>query len=449
MNNNSNTKSNHLESNINKLLSVSKPGLTMPQTSKEKILEKLMTGQTEHGSQISTIIMKARIIMKNRVARLAATAAVIVAAITGLYHYSGSIDGANIVMAEVLEQIETFDTVIYRELQSFSVVSKQTASQSANTPMITQMKYYYSIKHGTRTDMIQQDKLVSTVYSLVDNNTTYMLLHREKQVMRTVEHDTERQKRRMSFGPQTMIHNIVSAGLTRRDLGTDVIEGKQVQGIEVLGFRQEYFDNATARLWIDIQTKLPVRLEFKGVITQMAMNESSTRMTTEETRITDNFQWGAPIPEDTFKIDIPPDYQVIDGGPRAVIPPATEQTAINALRRFARMTDGKYPSRLKATSLAVGVLHKAYVARTGQEPPEEEFALTVNSYRALCRFHAQLAREHKDVAYYGDKVTTSDTDAVLMRWKISDNQYRVIFGDLRTENVSRERLAELENRSSE
>jgi len=32
-----------------------------------------------------------------------------------------------------------------------------------------------------------------------------------------------------------------------------------------------------------------------------------------------------------------------------------------------------------------------------------------------------------------------------MRWKISDDQYRVIFGDLTIENVSAEALAELES----
>jgi len=31
-----------------------------------------------------------------------------------------------------------------------------------------------------------------------------------------------------------------------------------------------------------------------------------------------------------------------------------------------------------------------------------------------------------------------------MRWSISDNEYRVIFGDLRAENVTAEELAELE-----
>ena len=33
---------------------------------------------------------------------------------------------------------------------------------------------------------------------------------------------------------------------------------------------------------------------------------------------------------------------------------------------------------------------------------------------------------------------------VLLRWKVSENEYRVIFGDLHAETVSPEKLAELE-----
>jgi len=33
---------------------------------------------------------------------------------------------------------------------------------------------------------------------------------------------------------------------------------------------------------------------------------------------------------------------------------------------------------------------------------------------------------------------------VLLRWKVSDKEYRVTFGDLRAETMSPEKLAELE-----
>jgi len=64
--------------------------------------------------------------------------------------------------------------------------------------------------------------------------------------------------------------------------------------------------------------------------------------------------------------------------------------------------------------------------------------------RALGRFYGLLQWDKKDPAYYGKTVTPKDADKVLMRWKVSDNEYRVIYGDLHAETVTLEKLAELE-----
>ena len=71
------------------------------------------------------------------------------------------------------------------------------------------------------------------------------------------------------------------------------------------------------------------------------------------------------------------------------------------------------------------------------------------SIQGACMFYGKLVKENKDVAYYGDKVTAQDVDKVLMRWKTSDNEYRVIFGDLSALDVTAEELAELETPSLE
>ena len=55
-----------------------------------------------------------------------------------------------------------------------------------------------------------------------------------------------------------------------------------------------------------------------------------------------------------------------------------------------------------------------------------------------------LEQHKEDHAYYGQTVTPKDSDKVLLRWKVSDNEYRVIFGNLHAETVSPEKLAELE-----
>jgi hypothetical protein len=55
-----------------------------------------------------------------------------------------------------------------------------------------------------------------------------------------------------------------------------------------------------------------------------------------------------------------------------------------------------------------------------------------------------LARTGKDVVYYGDSVDPRDSNAVLIQWKLSDGEYRVVFGDLHEETVSAEELIRLQ-----
>jgi len=61
----------------------------------------------------------------------------------------------------------------------------------------------------------------------------------------------------------------------------------------------------------------------------------------------------------------------------------------------------------------------------------------------MASYYKRLVKEHKKPAYC-DKVTVDDKNAVLAQWKESEGKYRVIFGDLRIETVTADRLAELE-----
>jgi len=81
------------------------------------------------------------------------------------------------------------------------------------------------------------------------------------------------------------------------------------------------------------------------------------------------------------------------------------------------------------------------------EPAEEqaqELASKVMPLYGSFMFYSKLLQEGKDPVYYGDVVTPDDGDAVLLRWKVSDSEYRVIWGDLTTENIPAEELAEME-----
>jgi len=124
-----------------------------------------------------------------------------------------------------------------------------------------------------------------------------------------------------------------------------------------------------------------------------------------------------------------------------------EKDLIKGLATYLEFSEGTYPPTLNFDKTFVkhldGFLTKAYKDRQFDKKQSEAKTLDI-SFAAF--FYDKLTREKKDPVYYGDTVTVNDPDKVLVRWKISKNRYRVIYGSLKAETVTTERLAELESR---
>jgi hypothetical protein len=166
-----------------------------------------------------------------------------------------------------------------------------------------------------------------------------------------------------------------------------------------------------------------------------------------------DFQWDIPVAAAEFEPVIPDDYTG-----RVVKYPAhiTEETALQGLKVLVELL-GNYPERIDVRYLDATVLRLAEKSETpaALRLKEEIKGLTEDEIgnklvdflmpiQGLNRFYANLIRANKDRAYYGKTVTPKDTDKVLVRWKVSDKEYRVIFGDLHTQTVTAEALAKLE-----
>jgi len=209
-----------------------------------------------------------------------------------------------------------------------------------------------------------------------------------------------------------------------------------------------------------------------------------------EGKISD-FQWDISVDASVFNPIIPEDYTTAADGP-IKMPEMTEETAIAGLKLYRDYTD-QYPEDMGMMAI-IGSMKKMQDSNTpaarayresmkdlGKEAMKDldkeamkdmdkeamskaiSKALTKTTTKTMTKtmtnamldlmmpiqatvgFYAQLVQQKKDPAYYGDIVTPDQPDLVLMRWKIEDNQYRVIFSDLSAETVTRQRLAELEN----
>jgi len=157
--------------------------------------------------------------------------------------------------------------------------------------------------------------------------------------------------------------------------------------------------------------------------------------------VMDDYQWNVDLDPALFVPDIPSDYTSSEMS----LSEATEGTAINGLRIFAELTDGRYPSNLALLTLMKEIT-EALTKKYGFNlvVKQDEYTSALVDILQAGTFYVQLAAAEKEAVYYGDSVTAEDVESVLLRWKISDGYYRVIFGDLTTSDVTAEQLAELE-----
>ena len=127
---------------------------------------------------------------------------------------------------------------------------------------------------------------------------TSLLPHVKKYIMASM---TEEQVRKIheQVNPVGMIKEFMSFEHT--DLGRETIDGVEAEGIEVDDpkFAGGMFERAKGRLWVNVETDLPVRVEVEGVSSGGAVE---TKIVAYE------FDWDAELEPGIFEPNIPDDY---------------------------------------------------------------------------------------------------------------------------------------------
>jgi outer membrane lipoprotein-sorting protein len=295
-----------------------------------------------------------------------------------------------------------------------------TSAVDKGTDQEAEIIVYDSSRYGSRIDTYIEGKAVSSIYSQPRQNTCVMVIPEAKKYIRMSFTDEQyRLMQAKEKNPREFIKLFLA--IEHTNLGRDTIAGVEVEGIEVDSPKVGggMFESAIGRLWVDVQTELPVLMEVEGV---------SSGGKTEI--VMDEFQWDAELNPSMFEPNIPADYSLLT---EVRMPSPDEGQMIKGLRLFAEISGGRYPSSL-ASMTVQEEFRKALEENYSGKPPREviEKGMSINSISA---FYTKLLEENKELEYYGDKVTVEDTDTELMRWQIAEGEYRVIYGDLRTENV--------------
>jgi hypothetical protein len=369
-----------------------------------------------------------RIIMKSPITKLAVAAVIIIAVMLGIHNIGGSPDGASVAWADVVknfEQVETFrcrGKIITKGMEIFGLPKKSNSI------------IHNSSHFGRRVENYIDKKEMTREFWLPEKNEIIVIVPQAKVYLRRILLSEDIFGPTITQDPYTFLNEFISFEHTK--LGRKRINGIIAEGIEVDDPQLclNTFEQLSAQLWIDVKSNLPVLFEIDG-----SANEGEMR----QTAVFDRFEWNIPLEPDLFEPNIPDDYVFLAD---IKIDNKSEAMAILGLRNFSNYTDGLYPSSMVLV-IAWKEILRAWQASINWEhrsPTEKERQQNQSIY-STCLFYAKLDKKEKDPAYYGNKVTANDANEVLMRWKVSDDEYRVIFGNLTEKNISAKQLVALEN----
>jgi hypothetical protein len=372
-------------------------------------------------------------LQRSRITKLTAAAVIIVAVLLALNIIG---DSGGVVWGQVLENIRKVDAFSYRmKLNMVGMVEK-------NEDLELEVEGLVSQDNGIRTNTYKQGDLRAEGYLSIPDRLAVTVIPDEKAYLRMRLTDELFEKlQKESYDPRKLVEEFMKYEYEK--LGPATIDGIEVEGIECRDPRiakgvsaeiaGQMIGNVVARLWADVENDLPVRFQIEV-------------FSTDGQKVFDmiayGYRWDIELDPREFEPVIPEDYKMIADVELSM----DEKSLIEGLAFFAEYANGRYPSEITAMTMG-RELRAALVATFGGElpwPPKPGDEKRIFGLEMGIRFCAGLVMEDRDFAYYGRKVTAEFPHAVLMRWKIADDKYRVIFADLTAQDVTAPELAQLE-----
>ncbi len=233
--------------------------------------------------------------------------------------------------------------------------------------------------------------------------------------------------------------------LARRVAHGRRLERRTISGLNARGFEAEIADvdpdfwAGKARVWVDDGAR-PVEVEYEF---QLDGEEIQMRL--------HSIHWNAPIDDELFDANALQrrlgrrGYTQVTA-PKARPLPERMQALRAALQTYASLSGGSYPA---VESVYPQVLRQRMFLLAGIDPdrPSEEQVSSGQYARILDAGNngfpvlSTLLTQSFDAAYNGDKIASSDSDGVLIRWRLDDGTYQVIYGDLRDAVLTSEQLS--------
>ena len=249
-----------------------------------------------------------RIIMKSRITKLAAAAVIVIAVLVCIRQFGGSIDGTTVAWAKVIETIENAHTLTSREKRTLTCEGKELPFLGTSEVM-----KYASSEYGVREDMHKDGQRLSHTYWLLKENECVNITPMLKQYKRKPL--TEAEKRVLHQMTPDGIANLIRTS-EYVELGRKTIDGVDVEGLEIRGpdlvVAPVKLDDIVIRMWVDVETYLPVLIEAEAVTSDKYLTAFTGGKPVEVELLAGEFQWDVELDSEIFEPNIPDDYTMLE-----------------------------------------------------------------------------------------------------------------------------------------
>jgi hypothetical protein len=244
---------------------------------------------TDH--RTNTTPTTGRRIMIGSLTKLAAAAAIILAVLIGLNVIDTPHSGG-VAWAQIPDRVASADAFIF----SLTIDVAGDANAVSAKPTEAQWVFYLSEEYGFRMD-IKADGNVVSWYAGPEGETLTTVIPAEKTWFESPIPEDQRGKMPDEYrDPADYIRRFMAR--PRKELGRSVIDGVEVEGIEVTDppTDGEPMQNAVGRMWVDVETELPVRIEIEGTADAHKVQWLM------------DFKWSEAVDPAVFEPNIPSDY---------------------------------------------------------------------------------------------------------------------------------------------
>ena len=346
-----------------------------------------------------------RIIMKSKITRFAAAAAIIILGLVVISQFMGG----TVTFAQVIEPILNARTVVFdlfvgedetgpviHDIMKDSKI-RRTMSNMPNNIMIIDLD---SSKMLTLDPQTKGAAYVDIEGALQEAARSYLVLVRDI-VTKLKDH------------PEWQI----------TELGEQEIDGQRAIGFHVSGGDQQL------TLWADPRMAVPIRIELRRREAVIAIFK--------------NIEFDVPVDDSLVSMDVPAGYTLHED--ELNLSDCNEQDFIEALRMWAELLhNGTFPDRLSAEDFMAQIPLAGAKIDQLDISDEQKLQRGMQLGRGLMFF--QFLRHRNEYYYAGKDVTLGDTKKAIF-WYLPEHSrnWRVIYGDLSVKDVAPENLPRLDD----